>query len=113
MNGSWNGSRWGFAAPAEWIGPGVVVDLWVPFVVDVAEQPRGDRSYSTVARLRAGVGIGEASAEMRAIADALRRSYPEANEDWQLRVIAWRAPSGAVWSYGSSGARCGSPWLRE
>jgi predicted permease len=80
----------GFGAPAEWIDPTVRLDLWIPFIVDVTQQTRGNRSYNPVARLRAGVSLEAATTELQGIASRLRAVYPESNEDWELRVKTWK-----------------------
>jgi putative ABC transport system permease protein len=60
-------------------------DVWVPFVPD-PEQSRGDRQLTVLARLRAGVDMSEASAELESVAAALAREFPESNAGHSARV---------------------------
>ena len=48
---------------------------------DACEQRRGCQNLHTVARLKEGVSIETASAEMQLIAHQLQRQYPDTNRD--------------------------------
>ena len=61
------------------------VDVWVPFAPD-PRMPRGDRRLTVVGRLRDGVGVAQASAELDGIAAALGREFPKTNERYRARV---------------------------
>jgi putative ABC transport system permease protein len=65
------------------------VDLWKPMALDPAEPPRG-RSLTVVARLRPGVTLRRAQAEMETIARGLERSYPDFNTGWRVNVLPLR-----------------------
>jgi len=57
-------------------------DLWTPYsVLPEAAVDRGYRYLRIMARLRPGVSIEQAQAEMNAIAARLCREYPKTNED--------------------------------
>ncbi|HYN10535.1 MAG TPA: ABC transporter permease [Vicinamibacterales bacterium] len=67
------------------IGPVRPTDLWVPYVVPQDERIRnqGSRSIylSSIARLRPGVSLEQAQADMDRIASALRTTHPVWNKD--------------------------------
>src|SRR5690606_22257531 len=45
------------------------------------------RYMGVFGRLRAGVSIAEATAEMNAIATRLEQQYPESNTGWRVRLV--------------------------
>jgi len=59
--------------------------LWGNFVRDTADT-RGSRSRDVIARLRPGVTLERARAEMRALAAQLEKAYPENNEGMTVRI---------------------------
>ena len=73
------------------------VDLWVGPKQQVPEPPvvlggnilemRNVRYLGTVARLKPGVQIEQAQADMNAIAGRLAQQYPDTNEQHQIRLI--------------------------
>ncbi len=64
--------------PAGFHFPNQDVELWMPFQFDAnAFSDRNDNYLNGVARLRPGVTIQQADAEMNVIADQLRRQYPK------------------------------------
>lgn len=96
-------------APHELIGvmppgfslPGIRAELFVAMRLDPTAPLRG-RSFATVARLRAGVPLDRAQADMSAIAAALAVERPDANRNWGATVVPLRdhaiAPvRGALW----------------
>ena len=69
---------------------GKPTDLWIPFPLSAdARTPRG-RSISVIGRLKRGVTIQQAQAEMDAIAAALAKEIPEFDTDWGVRVLSLR-----------------------
>jgi len=54
-------------------------ELWVPHQLEAEELGRANHSFDVVARLRAGVTLDGAAAEMRGIAARLAREHPETN----------------------------------
>jgi putative ABC transport system permease protein len=81
--------------PAEIVGvmpgsfgfPGVRAELFVPLQIDPRTAPFDGRNFSTVARLRPGVTVEAARAEMQAIAAATARERPQMNERWSANVV--------------------------
>ena len=79
----------GTEPPAEYTG--AVGDVWTPFGVaySAAEwADRGRHNWMVIARLRSGVPLANANAEMQAIGSNLAREYPGTNE----KVGAFVAP---------------------
>jgi predicted permease len=67
----------------------VAGDVWLPFAWD--EKLRAERKNHTllvVAKLKAGVSISQAQAEMDTISSQLAREYPEENRDWGATVFS-------------------------
>jgi putative ABC transport system permease protein len=55
------------------------VDVWLANNDDLEHMPRGERRYGSFARLKPGVSVKDAQAEMNAIQERLAREYPETN----------------------------------
>jgi putative ABC transport system permease protein len=55
-------------------------DVWYPAWVQPETTSRGAHNYRVVARLKAGVGVEQAQAEMTAIATRLERAFPASND---------------------------------
>jgi len=71
--------RAGFQLPA--------ADVWVPLVFEpFAMAQRGTRSLSVVARLKPGVDIATAGADVQALARALEQAHPDSNAGWSVAV---------------------------
>jgi putative ABC transport system permease protein len=61
--------------------------LWVPLAFSPDELSRREnRNLTILARLKPGVSIPQAQAEMSAIAQRLAKSYPETNKNWGAGV---------------------------
>jgi predicted permease len=69
----------GFAIPDE------QVDLWIPWNV-AGERPRDQHYLSALARLRPGVSIEQASADLNAVARQLGEEHPETNRGWGVEL---------------------------
>jgi len=67
-------------------------DMWAPLVIpaDMANS-RGAHGYWTVARLRPGIALGTARAQMKQIAARLAAAYPGPNEGHSARVEPMQA----------------------
>ncbi|MEN3328539.1 MAG: hypothetical protein V7638_3346, partial [Acidobacteriota bacterium] len=66
------------------------VDMWVPFVIDVADpdyHDRGNNFLYTLGRLKPGVSQEQAQTEMSLIARQLQQQYPETNTEKGVRVV--------------------------
>src|SRR5262249_54617880 len=65
--------------------------LWVPMPpFDRLGQSRTNLLLNVVARLRPGVSIGQAQAEMNVMADRLQRAYPKDNAGVTIAVVDMR-----------------------
>jgi len=69
--------------PRDFRFPGWKAELWVPMPT---ERVRG-RYLSTIARLKPGVSIAQAQADMSAIARQLAAEYPDMNKGWSAQVV--------------------------
>ncbi|CAN5602639.1 ABC transporter permease [soil metagenome] len=85
-------------APASFTGTdvGVAADVWVPIAMRAWVTPGGHEWYENrralmlvlVARLKPGVGLREAEAQMSALAKQLELGYPEANEGRTVLLLS-------------------------
>lgn len=65
--------------------------LWIPLTWSDKERAvRGEHHSTVLARLKRGVDIKQAQAEMSTISDRLARQYPEDNKDWGAVVVPLR-----------------------
>jgi putative ABC transport system permease protein len=55
-----------------------------------ATEQRGSHSLQSVGRLKPGVSVEQASAELRTIAAALAQQYPDSNTNWSMVVVPLR-----------------------
>src|ERR1041384_3821475 len=74
--------------PADFEFPSAFSELWTPlrFATDTPPS-RGAHFLYTRARLKPGVSIAQAQAEMDTIAARLRAQYPDTNADRSIRII--------------------------
>jgi putative ABC transport system permease protein len=72
----------GFAFPA-W------AELWIPLAPDAAAS-RTDKWLDVVARLKPGVTVEQASADLDAVARRLVERYPDSNRDWGVRIVPFQ-----------------------
>ncbi len=64
------------------------VQLWMPLGWNAEDRAvRGDHNYRAIARLKPGVDITRAQADLSAIASRLEREYPADNKGWGARVV--------------------------
>jgi len=69
-------------------------DAWIPFAGRLgASPPRASRSLRMVVRLRPGVSLADAQAEVRTVGDRLAARYPESTAGWSGYVRPVRANS--------------------
>ncbi|HEV3455472.1 MAG TPA: ABC transporter permease [Thermoanaerobaculia bacterium] len=58
--------------------------VWLPLALDYANEGRGGHYLRVLGRLRPGVTLPQAQADMSAIAARLERLYPETNSAWGI-----------------------------
>jgi predicted permease len=72
-------------------------DIWVPVAADPASD-RGDHRLEVFARLRPGVSLAQARADLDAVAAHLGAQYPESNQGWGFFIRSfsdWLIPERA------------------
>jgi len=63
-------------------------ELWLPLgLSDTQKQNRGKRNLVVFGRLRTGVNVAQAQADMRNIAQSLQQQYPNVNKGWTTHVV--------------------------
>ncbi|HEY7180081.1 MAG TPA: ABC transporter permease [Blastocatellia bacterium] len=65
-------------------------EMWAPWRIDGTMTARGGRFASAVARLKPGVTLEQAQAEMNVIGGQLERQYNEFNANWGVNVVPLR-----------------------
>ena len=66
-------------------------DLWTPFVPTQSQlKERGNHGIPAMARLRPGMTVKQARAELDGIAAELAKAYPKDDKDWSFRVASLR-----------------------
>jgi predicted permease len=61
---------------------------WIPLVWSDADRAvRGNHNYSAIARLKSGVSLPEANAELQTISARLATAYPKEDTDWGATAI--------------------------
>jgi predicted permease len=100
-------------APPEFHGdiPGIAMDGWAPAPL-AGERDRDARHFKGLVRLKPGVSVSEANAEVATVAARLARAFPKTNEGIGARIVpVWKALSGAsgilAWPMAILGAACG------
>ena len=84
-------------APPEFHGdfPGIAMDGWIPVSL-TTEGNRAARNFQAIVRLKPGVRISEASAEVAAVAARLALAFPKTNQGVGARIVPiWKAQEGA------------------
>jgi putative ABC transport system permease protein len=66
------------------LGEMVAADLWLPTAIDPNKPERGNHNYGVVARLKPGVTVAQARAEMTVIARRLEQAYPATDTGWGI-----------------------------
>jgi putative ABC transport system permease protein len=65
-------------------------ELWVPLPIDAVAERRDNRDISVIARLKPGVTLSQAQAEIDTINQRLAQSYGETNSGWSARLTNLR-----------------------
>jgi putative ABC transport system permease protein len=66
--------------------PAQKADLWAPFPYDLKNGGRAAHNLFVIARLKSGVTLETADAEMKILAKRLEQDYPDTNEGWTARL---------------------------
>ena len=91
--------------------PGIAFDGWVPAPL-TGDRERDARHFKALVRLKPGVRISEANAEVATVAGRLARAFPKTNQGIGARIVpVWKAQSGVsgilAWPLAILGAACG------
>jgi predicted permease len=78
-------------------------ELWVPLTPNAHDSPRHQRDFGVIARLRPGLNVEQANAEMRRIAKSIEDRYPETQREWSAGVTElgrelWGSSEAAAYS---------------
>ena len=79
----------GVLAPEIEIGNLSEIDVWIPCLLS-PDAPREERTLRVSGRLKPGVSLAQASAEVQQVAQRLARDYPKTSEGWSARVAPTR-----------------------
>lgn len=66
------------------------LDLWMPMAFqakEIANENRGAHYVNTVGRLKRGVTVGQAEAELKVLAAQLAQQYPDSNKGWSILMM--------------------------
>lgn len=66
------------------------IEVWLPLALPETGLSRSQRNLTAVGRLRSGVTMAQAKAEMAKIADELAKEYPESNRGYVVDVLNLR-----------------------
>jgi putative ABC transport system permease protein len=69
------------------LGEMVAADVWLPTAINPHDPERRNHNYGIVARLKPGVTVAQARAEMAVIALGLERAYPATNTGWGVTLF--------------------------
>ena len=69
------------------LGEMMAADLWLPTAINPNDPERQNHKYGIVARLKPGVTVAQARAEMIVIARRLERAYPATNTGWGITLF--------------------------
>jgi putative ABC transport system permease protein len=68
-------------------GTSVALDAWVPLALNRAQLNRSDYDLAVFARLKPGVGIAQAQADMETVTASLKKQYPQVDQTLGVRVV--------------------------
>jgi putative ABC transport system permease protein len=61
--------------------------IWIPSSVELAKEPRDNRSYSALGRLKPGVDVAQAQSQISAINAQLAKTFPDTNKGWDAHLF--------------------------
>ncbi len=75
--------------PAGFAYPSSSVEIWTPLTIDLADNDRGSHYLRVVARLRPGIELPRAAAEISTVARRLEEQYPDNYKDggWGINLV--------------------------
>lgn len=63
-------------------------EIWIPLLIDPAREVRFNRAIVAVGRIKRGITLQQAQAEMDTIAHRVGQQYPEV-KDWGIRLVTF------------------------
>jgi putative ABC transport system permease protein len=66
------------------------MQYWIPLGADLSKEQRGDPNAGVIARLKKGIPIGEAGAQLKTACQVLQRQYPATNKDMSAVLLSLR-----------------------
>ena len=66
------------------MGHTTTTDLWMPLVINPAQESRGNHVITVLGKLRPAVTVAQADAELNAVAVRLEKEFPESNKGWRV-----------------------------
>lgn len=64
--------------------------MWLPLQIDARKARRTDYSLSSVARLKPGVGVEQATSELESMLEQIHRENPASNNGWRAKATDFR-----------------------
>jgi len=64
--------------------------FWMPLSIDLSKEQHGAPNAGVIARLKPGVALSEAQAQLQNACGILQREYPETNQDLGARALSLR-----------------------
>jgi predicted permease len=61
-------------------------DVWEPLTLDASRENRGDHHVGVLGRLKLGITVSQAEAELNGVAAQLEHEFPDSNRDWRVRL---------------------------
>jgi putative ABC transport system permease protein len=74
--------------PAGFNFPQTETEVWIPYALDPAQYNRQAHFLRVIARLKPGVVIDQALADMNNIAAGLEQTYPDSNKGWRVILLS-------------------------
>ena len=75
---------------------GARCEAWVPFAPSEGRQKnRGAHNIAVIARLKPGVSLTIAQAEMNTLAGRFAQQYPDSNKDWGIQLVSLQKQAAA------------------
>jgi predicted permease len=87
-----------------WVFQRIACGLWLPLPLDTVDTNRDHRGLQAMARLKAGITLAQAQAQMDLIAQRLAQAYPDTNARRGIRLVPINAEY-ARWAAGAGKPR--------
>lgn len=62
-------------------------EVWLPLAPDLAKENRSNHYLTVLARLKPGVGLSEAQADLNRVCAELAKELPDSNAGWAVRLV--------------------------